>query len=195
MVDPVGSNADAILQPAGPTPYDPSQGNNLTALVNTLQNSNLLSSKLYTILQTINATLAGVLPAASVSTGTWTPGVAFGGVSTGITGTFAGTYTAIGREVLCRFTMVLTSKGAATGSATITGLPFAANADATNAGSGGLVTAYSNMSGLTGQPVIQGVAGASAFNFTEFGAAASAPISNSGFTNTSTLDGFFGYFK
>ena len=57
--------------------------------------------------------------------GTWTPGVAFGGGSTGITYSLnTGTYTKIGRQVTVNGYIVLTSKGSSTGSAQITGLPF-----------------------------------------------------------------------
>jgi hypothetical protein len=58
--------------------------------------------------------------------GTWTPLLAFGGSSSGITydSGSRGNYTKIGNvvHVFCR--MVLTSKGAQTSTATITGLPF-----------------------------------------------------------------------
>jgi hypothetical protein len=61
--------------------------------------------------------------------GTWTPALQFGFASTGITyATQLGTYTKIGNLVQARFTIVLSSKGAATGNATVDGLPFTANA-------------------------------------------------------------------
>ena len=57
--------------------------------------------------------------------GTWTPGVAFGGGSTGVVYSLnTGTYTKIGRQVTVNGYIVLTSKGSSTGSAQITGLPF-----------------------------------------------------------------------
>lgn len=73
--------------------------------------------------------LAGV--AANVyrggETGTWTPGLAFGGATTGITySTQAGTYTRLCDLVVIELRIVLTSKGSATGTASITGLPFTA---------------------------------------------------------------------
>jgi hypothetical protein len=62
--------------------------------------------------------------------GTWTPVLAFGGASVGITyAAQAGTYTKIGRLVTGRFVIVLSSKGASTGAATIEGLPFTVGAD------------------------------------------------------------------
>jgi hypothetical protein len=57
--------------------------------------------------------------------GTWTPSVAFGGASVGMTyDVNSGTYTKIGRQVTVNGYIVLTSKGTSTGNATITGLPF-----------------------------------------------------------------------
>jgi hypothetical protein len=57
--------------------------------------------------------------------GQWTMAVAFGGASTGITySTNVGTYTKIGRQVTVNGYIALSSKGTATGNATIEGLPF-----------------------------------------------------------------------
>ena len=57
--------------------------------------------------------------------GDWTPVIAFGGASTGITYTARdGAYTKIGRQVTLTFMVELSSKGSSTGDATITGLPF-----------------------------------------------------------------------
>jgi hypothetical protein len=57
--------------------------------------------------------------------GTWTMGVSFGGASTGVTyAANTGTYTKIGRQVTVNGLMSLSNKGSATGSASLTGLPF-----------------------------------------------------------------------
>lgn len=57
--------------------------------------------------------------------GTWTPVLSFGGASTGITYTTqSGNYVKIGRHVLAEFEINLTSRGSATGTAVIGGLPF-----------------------------------------------------------------------
>jgi len=57
--------------------------------------------------------------------GTWTPGVTFGGGTTGITySTQTGQYVKIGRFVYATFNILLTSKGSSTGSVQVTGLPF-----------------------------------------------------------------------
>ena len=61
--------------------------------------------------------------------GTWTPTIAFGGASVGVTySTQSGTYQKIGRTVHFRCYVVLTSKGSSTGVMTVGGLPFAAAA-------------------------------------------------------------------
>jgi hypothetical protein len=60
--------------------------------------------------------------------GTWTPTLAFGGASTGITyNTQQGTYVKIGRVVTFQFRLIISSKGSATGNAAILGLPFASD--------------------------------------------------------------------
>lgn len=78
--------------------------------------------------------------------GTWTPTLAFGGASTGITySTQQGTYVKIGRVVTFQFRLIISSKGSATGNVAILGLPFAAdNYHPINFGYG------TNFTGLTG---------------------------------------------
>lgn len=62
--------------------------------------------------------------------GTWTPVLQFGGASTGITYVVQkGYYTRIGNRVMGTCWILLSSKGSATGDATITGLPYANTAD------------------------------------------------------------------
>lgn len=61
----------------------------------------------------------------------WTPALAFGGASTGITySTQVGRYYRIGSLICAFFNITLTSKGSATGAMTISGLPVAVNANA-----------------------------------------------------------------
>jgi hypothetical protein len=119
--------------------------------------------------------------------GTWTPALAFGGASTGITyNAQAGTYTRIGRLVHCFARLSLSSKGSAAGSATITGLPFtSASGDASN---GGVMTPslYSNMASLTG---LSGYVGASSttINLGNDGATDTNGINATNFTNSTTI--------
>jgi len=57
--------------------------------------------------------------------GTWTPVIAFGGGSTGVTyGSQQGNYTKVGNRIFISGRIGLTSKGSSTGAVTITGLPF-----------------------------------------------------------------------
>ena len=57
--------------------------------------------------------------------GTFTPSIAFGGASVGITYfDRQGNYTKIGRQVTCTIYLALTAVGSSTGNATIEGLPF-----------------------------------------------------------------------
>ena len=61
--------------------------------------------------------------------GTWTPALSFGGASTGITYSIQnGVYWRLGAVTVFRCYITLTSKGSATGTATITGLPFSTTA-------------------------------------------------------------------
>ncbi len=86
--------------------------------------------------------------------GSFTPGIAFGGGSTGITYTTQiGRYTKIGNMVFANLHVQISAVGSDTGNATITGLPFATatlQAAAT-------IGYYDGMSGLTG--AIKGFAG------------------------------------
>ena len=67
--------------------------------------------------------------------GTWTPGIAFGGASVGVTynTTFTGgQYTRIGNRVFVTGYLVIINKGSSTGDATITGLPFTSKSGSPN---------------------------------------------------------------
>ncbi|HEY1605065.1 MAG TPA: hypothetical protein VGF77_05660 [Allosphingosinicella sp.] len=117
--------------------------------------------------------------------GVWTPGVAFGGVSTGITYSVqAGKYTKIGRLVFIDISVILTSKGSATGSAQITGLPFPI----------GSSTAFSNMPAY-GTSLASTVTnlfffaspGASALTALNFSSGALAALTDASFTNTTVV--------
>lgn len=67
------------------------------------------------------------------STGSWTPTIAFGGASTGVTYVSQiGEYTRIGNVVYFSCLILLSSKGSATGNATVGGFPVALNATEQN---------------------------------------------------------------
>jgi hypothetical protein len=62
--------------------------------------------------------------------GTFTPAVAFGGASVGVTyAARSGRYTKVGRMVVVEIKVSLSSKGSSTGVVTVTALPFACGAD------------------------------------------------------------------
>jgi hypothetical protein len=67
--------------------------------------------------------------------GTWTPTIAFGGASVGVTyASQAGTYTKIGRQVILNFDVRLSNKGSSAGVWQISNFPFTAGFE----GNGGL---------------------------------------------------------
>jgi hypothetical protein len=163
---------------------------NLQGVINALQQIVLQQGQIYDVLGGIKAALAP-----TYATGTWTPALNLNGSPTGITySSQLGTYTQLGRLILCEFRLVLTSKGASNGAATITGLPFTANADTTMAGVGGSCPVYSNLASLAGVPIINVPAGGTTASLLSSGAAASAALSDANFNNNSVLNGHFYYF-
>lgn len=116
--------------------------------------------------------------------GTFTPGISFGGGTTGITyGTVYGTYTKIGRVVSFRGRVTLTAKGSSTGAAKITGLPFTS----TNRVSSVAIGEVDNMTGLTGRVggLIDSLADTIALN--QSAAAGTVNITDSVFTSTTIV--------
>ena len=76
--------------------------------------------------------------------GTFTPAIAFGGASVGITySNQEGFYTKIGNLVTCQIRIVLTNKGSSSGAATITGLPFTAAGGQAYSGIAGRISSMS----------------------------------------------------
>jgi len=97
--------------------------------------------------------------------GTWTPGFSFGGGTTGITynGSFTGgSYTKIGRLVVVFGTITLTAKGASTGTAQITGLPFSLPNSYLRLGSASMLI---NNITFTGQTALQADLNATTITF------------------------------
>jgi hypothetical protein len=124
--------------------------------------------------------------AALVSTGTWTPGIAFGGGTTGITyATQVGRWTRFSNIIHASCYVGLSNKGSSTGAATITGLPVAANS-AANFYQTGVIRA-SNMSGLSGH--IQGYLSPSGtvFNLDYLGTGSIANVTDTNFGNSSDI--------
>lgn len=82
---------------------------------------------------------------------TWTPSLAFSGVSTGVTyASRSGTYIRIGDLITVWCTIVLTSKGSAVGQLGIGGLPETVRSGVTGPGSVGFISNINLISGATG---------------------------------------------
>ncbi len=117
--------------------------------------------------------------------GTWTPGVSFGGGTTGITyATRSGSYTKIGDMLYYNGRVTLTNKGSSTGAARITGFPF--NLDQLW---GSNVSYYSNLATISGQvgTLSNNGGGATTADLFMGGATSVALLTNSNFTNTSDI--------
>jgi hypothetical protein len=118
---------------------------------------------------------------------TFTPVLNFGSATTGITySTQTGIYTRIGRMVFFSFSIVLTSKGTATGACAISGLPFASG---TNADFTVSVNEFNNMSLGGAYPFFGHIQpGNSYFILQKQTAGVSGTnIADTDFTNTTTL--------
>lgn len=116
--------------------------------------------------------------------GTWTPVIAFGGASVGVTYSFAiGDYTRIGNMVVAECDVQLTSKGTSTGVATITGLPLTA---AAAVGSTAVATTFS-MLALTSSTIGLITPSTSVIKLYAGGTTGNATISDTNFTNTSRV--------
>ncbi len=116
----------------------------------------------------------------------WTPAIAFGGSSTGITySTQSGSYTRIGNIVFITCSIVLTNKGAQTGNATLTGLPIAANE--TFSIDNYIMIGFPAVLTCTGIPVLHIGNGTSVGTFTASSNGTLTVLTNSAFANTTTI--------
>lgn len=124
----------------------------------------------------------------------WTPSVAFGGASVGITYTTQnGFYERIGNIVFYHVIITLSSKGSSTGDMTIEGLPFVVSANSNGTGVSvarfGQITLNANYTAMSARPLgttsyiqIQQVGSAqSAINVTDTNIANNSFISFCGF--------------
>jgi hypothetical protein len=117
--------------------------------------------------------------------GTFTPGVAFGGASTGITYTLTnGNYTKVGNRVDFRLYILMSNKGTATGVATITGLPFSSVGGGSMYQSSAPYT--SGTSGLTSN-VIGLIASSSSSILLYMGTDSKTQPTNANFTNATEI--------
>lgn len=118
----------------------------------------------------------------------WTPTLAFGGATTGITYTVqTGYYLKVGRGVFIWGRITLSSKGSATGTATLSGLPFTAHTETPTPTYQGSVGAYAAMAGLTSVPIVRIVGNTTVIDLYDGGAAAAAVLDDTNFTNTTAF--------
>lgn len=116
--------------------------------------------------------------------GTFTPGITFGGGSTGITYTTqTGIYIKIGRLVFGVVNVTLSAKGSSTGAMAITGLPFAA-ALANYAQGVGYAAAFTGLTGALTVLINSGVTTLSVF---QSAAATYTSVTDTAATNTTAL--------
>jgi hypothetical protein len=121
--------------------------------------------------------------------GSFTPAIAFGGGTTGITyGTQSGRYYYRGGMISGFYQITLTSKGSSTGVATITGLPFACGL--LNGAAG--VTKYASMN-TAFTPILDITINTSVINVKTGAAGSEATFGNADFSDTSVINGWFSY--
>ena len=124
---------------------------------------------------------------APFATGSWTPALNFGGATTGITYSgAAGIYVVVGKLVFVQGVLALTSKGSATGNASVGGLPItsaASQAAWLTLAWQSMTSSYVNMIGYVATGVttisIRGITAASTQNVTN--------VTNAGFANNTIL--------
>jgi len=114
--------------------------------------------------------------------GTFTPAIAFGGASVGITyATQPGSYTKIGNKVFYFIGIQLSSKGSSTGAATITGLPFTAvGTTAYVPGSNFL----GNMAAVTAPLMIRSISGTTTMDIYQVVANSFSAVTDTNYTNS-----------
>lgn len=136
------------------------------------------------------ATMAALLAAVGGTLQNWTPSLQFGGASTGITYTLqSGKYIQFGKLIVADFNMTLTSKGSATGSATLTGFPVASLA---NTATSVIISAYQNMSSITGSMVTN--LSSTTATLAQGGATGQDLLTDANFNNTTIFGGVAIYF-
>jgi hypothetical protein len=169
-----------------------------TVSTSTIDDSSITSAKIVdgTIatadIGALQVTLAKLATDAYTS-GTWTPAVAFGGASVGVTyGTRAGNYIVVGKLCTVNFSITLTSKGSSVGNVSITGLPFtSANATAPNFGVGTVANqGGAGITGTTGFSISPNVAVAGLLGLTTGSA---ANVTDTQLSNTSVIQGSITY--
>jgi len=127
--------------------------------------------------------------------GSWTPTLNFTGGTTGITYASVrfGRYTKVGRIVTVGFCIILSSKGSSTGNANISGLPFPAfNNSGFNPAYAGTLVGEDGMSSMPTGTYCLAWSDSSLY-LRSNGAVSFSPLTNTNFTNTSTIYGTITY--
>jgi len=123
----------------------------------------------------------------------WTPALALGGAATGMTyATQGGQYFTIGYLVVATFNLVLSAVGSSTGVLTIS-TPVASGA--TNRIGIGLISSYSNFTGITTVPWINIPASSSIGSCLVAGSATTTAIQDTNLANNTGLAGLMVYFS
>jgi len=126
--------------------------------------------------------------------GTWTPTIAFGGGSVGVTySDQRGNYTKIGNRVFISMYLQLANKGSSTGNVTIAGLPFTSSNSPTNMFNNAAVW-INSASGISGS--VQGYNGPNTSTIGSVGyvgTGGQTTMNNTNFGNTTDLMINFSY--
>lgn len=120
--------------------------------------------------------------------GTFTPTILFGGASTGITyATQVGSYTKIGNRFMFSLHIVLSSKGTATGSVAIAGLPYTYSATPANNFAVLSVRALSLNASMSVPPTAYVGSGFTNIGLAKFASGSLTVMTDADFTNTSDI--------
>jgi hypothetical protein len=128
--------------------------------------------------------------------GSWTPTLLFGAATTGITyvgGGQVGNYQKLGNLVRAQFYVGLSSKGSATGAATLSGLPIASRSGTSQFGTLGQGIG-DNTTTAPGQIIFQVGPSSSVINVKYQAAGGSGNLTDGNFNNNTTLMGWVEYF-
>ena len=129
---------------------------------------------------------------ALVSSGSWTPGLLFGGNNSGMAiPTAEGRYVKIGTLVVLQFTLVLSAKGVSTGTATIPNMPFTPIATVT--GSGAAFLNDGGFSGLTAGIIFQVSPGSTVLGLRLPRTNGTGSVTDANFTDASNIGGTIVY--
>lgn len=125
--------------------------------------------------------------------GLWVPQLQIGGATTGIVASTAtGNWQLVGRVLTLNYKIILTSKGALTGSLTIGGLPFPPGGNALD-GSCGPIAYVQNFVGLTGA-IMAYARNSATLGILQAGAAGTSAVTDANLANNSYFYGAISYF-